>query len=63
MNEIITVEGTNLTIKTWKDQRVVTFKDIDEVHQRPEGTAKRNFNNNKKVSPQRETPFHEGKMR
>lgn len=48
MQEIVTIEDTNLMVKTWKDQRVVTFKDIDEVHQRPEGTAKRNFNNNKK---------------
>lgn len=34
-------------IKVWNGQRVVTFKDIDEVHQRPKGTAKRNFNKNK----------------
>lgn len=35
-------------IKVWNGQRVVTFKDIDKVHQRPEGTAKRNYNKNKK---------------
>lgn len=28
-------------------QRVVTFKDIDKVHERPEGTASRNFRENK----------------
>ena len=47
MNDLITIEGTQLTVKEWNNQRVVTFKDIDEVHQRPEGTAKRNFFNNK----------------
>lgn len=34
--------------KVWKEQRVVTFKDIDAVHKRPNGTAKRNFNRNRK---------------
>ncbi|MBR5129217.1 MAG: ORF6N domain-containing protein [Firmicutes bacterium] len=35
-------------IKIWNNQRVVTFKDIDEVHERPKGTASRNFKSNKK---------------
>lgn len=35
-------------IKIWNNQRVVTFKDIDEVHQRPEGTAKKAFSRNRK---------------
>lgn len=26
----------------------ITFREIDEVYQRPEGTARRNFNANKK---------------
>lgn len=34
--------------KEFNNQKVVTFKDIDFVHQRPNGTAKRNFNKNKK---------------
>lgn len=38
---------TDLLIKEYKQQRVVTFKDIDELHQRVDGTAKRNFNENK----------------
>lgn len=37
-----------IKIKEFNRQRVVTFKDIDTVHQRPEGTAKRNFRVNKK---------------
>lgn len=35
-------------VKVWNGKRVVTFKDIDTVHQRPSGTAKRNFNKNRK---------------
>ncbi len=38
---------TNLLIKEYQDQRVVTFKDIDELHQRAEGTAGRNFRENR----------------
>ncbi len=34
---------SNVSIKEYRGQRVVTFKDIDEVHGRPEGTANRNF--------------------
>lgn len=47
MNEI-TICDTLISIKEYKGQRVVTFKDIDAVHDRPDGTARRNFNNNKK---------------
>lgn len=47
MNEI-TICDTSISIKEYKGQRVVTFKDIDAVHDRPDGTARRNFNNNKK---------------
>ena len=47
MNTICIVEQP-LEIKEWQGQRVITFKDIDKVHQRPDGTAKRNFQMNKK---------------
>lgn len=43
----VTINTTALTVKEYKGQRVVTLKEIDEVHQRPEGTARRNFNTNK----------------
>ena len=46
MNEI-TVCETTFVEKIYEGQRVVTFADIDRIHQRPEGTAKRNFNANK----------------
>lgn len=48
INEIINIEGTNLQIKEFNGQRVVTFKDIDTTHERPEGTARKRFNDNKK---------------
>jgi len=47
MNEI-TIVNSNLAVKEYQGQRVVTFKDVDTVHQRPDGTARRNFNANKK---------------
>ncbi len=43
----ITVGNHTLPIKEYNNVRVVTFKDIDIVHQRPDGTARRNFNTNK----------------
>lgn len=47
MEKIIKIGDINIEVKTFKGKRVVTFKDIDLVHKRPEGTAKRNFNENK----------------
>lgn len=47
MNTVCIVEQP-LEIKEWQGQRVITFKDVDRVHQRPDGTAKRNFQMNKK---------------
>lgn len=47
MNTVCIVEQP-LEVKEWQGQRVITFKDIDKVHQRPDGTAKRNFQMNKK---------------
>lgn len=52
MNNIVHLTIANrkheLTIKEYRGQRVVTFRDIDELHHRPEGTARRNFNENKR---------------
>lgn len=47
MNDIIKIGNKDLQVKQYKGQRVVTFKDVDMVHERVEGTAKRNFNENK----------------
>lgn len=48
MNEIITINNTNIAVKEYGGKRVVTFKDIDTVHSRTEGTARKRFNDNKK---------------
>lgn len=42
-------EAENMpAVKTWQGQRVVSFKDIDAAHQRPEGTARKAFARNRK---------------
>lgn len=41
-------EKKELNIKTYRGHRVVTFKDVDRVHQRPSGTARVRFNENRK---------------
>ncbi len=46
--ETININGLPLGIKEYKGQRVVTFRDIDIVHKRPEGTARKKFNINRK---------------
>lgn len=45
--ETMLVNQIQMPIITWNGERVVTFNDVDRVHQRPHGTAKRNFNTNK----------------
>ena len=42
------ISGQYMQIREYSGQRVVTFKDIDAVHQRPEGTARKRFNDNRK---------------
>lgn len=44
----MTIQGTEIQIKEYRGKRVVTFKDIDAVHQRPEGTARKRFADNRK---------------
>lgn len=48
MNDLIKVGNENVSLKEFNGQRVVTFKDIDNVHERPDGTARKRFNDNKK---------------
>lgn len=44
---IVCVNNQALESKVWQGQRVITLDDVDKVHQRPKGTARRNFNANK----------------
>lgn len=47
MKQLVHIGESDISIKEYNGQRVVTFKDIDMVHGRPEGTASRNFRNNR----------------
>ncbi|QTL96523.1 hypothetical protein GM661_00345 [Iocasia frigidifontis] len=48
MKNIVKINNHQLRVKKFENQRVVTFKDIDRLHERPEGTAGRNFRDNRK---------------
>lgn len=43
----ITINKQEIPIKEYNGQRVVTFKEIDAVHERADGTASRNFRDNR----------------
>lgn len=47
LREYVKINNTDLIIKTFNGERVVTFEEIDKVHNRPVGTARRNFSTNK----------------
>lgn len=57
MINLIKVGNQEISTKEFRGQRVVTFKDIDLVHERADGTAKRNFNANKDRFIEREDYF------
>lgn len=42
------INGTPMPIREYNGQRVLTLGDIDNAHERPDGTARRNFNTNRK---------------
>lgn len=48
MNDIVKINNHDVTAKEYNGLRIVTFKDIDMVHERPDGTARKRFNDNKK---------------
>lgn len=47
MNELKKIGNHEISVKTYNGKRVVTFKDIDTVHERPEGTARKRFSDNR----------------
>ncbi len=53
----VKINDQEVILKEYQGQRVVTFKDIDLVHGRPEGTARRNFNANRSHLVQGEDYF------
>ena len=46
--QLVKINNTDLLVKEFKGQRVVTFKDIDMLHERVEVTANKRFLDNKK---------------
>lgn len=48
LSELIHVGNADISVKEYNGQRVVTFKDIDDAHSRPDGTANKRFLDNKK---------------
>lgn len=48
MTEQLTLFAPAIAPKTCEGQRVVTLRDIDEIHKKPEGTARKRFNDNKR---------------
>lgn len=47
MSDLIKINNHDLEVKEYQGKRVVTFKDVDELHERVSGTADRNFRENK----------------
>ena len=47
LNELQKIGNHEISVKTYNGQRVVTFKDIDMVHERPDGTARKRFSDNR----------------
>lgn len=48
LNELMHIGNADISVKEYNGQRVVTFKDIDDAHRRPDGTANKRFLDNKK---------------
>ncbi len=46
MNSLVKINNNDLQTKEFKGQRVITFKEIDLVHERVEGTANKRFLDN-----------------
>lgn len=45
---LVEINNVAIGIKEYEGKRVITFKDIDKVHERPDGTERKAFNRNKK---------------
>lgn len=48
MKDLIKINEQEIVAKEWQGKRVVTFNDIDVVHKRASGTARKRFYDNKK---------------
>lgn len=43
MYELIHIGNADISVKEYNGQRVVTFKDIDTVHSRPDGATRKSL--------------------
>ncbi|MBF0214135.1 MAG: ORF6N domain-containing protein [Magnetococcales bacterium] len=57
-NPVITIGAASVPVIEYRGKRVVTFAMVDQVHQRPEGTARKRFNDNKERFIAEEDFFH-----
>ncbi len=48
MNSPVVINGKEVERIVYRDRPVITLRMVDELHERPSGTARRNFNENKK---------------
>lgn len=58
MNSLVVINNTQVKSKEYKGQRVLTLQEIDLVHERPIGTAGRNFATNRERFIQDEDYFY-----
>lgn len=56
MKEVITIENTEMPVREYNGQRVVTLKDIDRVHGKQTDTAKKSFQMTRKELGERYSP-------
>lgn len=47
MSTLVSVNGQAVPVIQYRGRRVITLAQMDQVHERPEGTARRNFNEHK----------------
>lgn len=45
--QMVKINEKDVPVKEYQGKRVITLKEIDSCHERPDGTARRNFNQNK----------------
>lgn len=55
---LVEINNVAIGIKEYEGKRVITFKDIDRVHERPDGTASNAFKRNRKRFIENEDYYH-----
>lgn len=47
MSQVVQINDVNLAVKEYNSERIITLKEMDRLHQRKAGSAKKNFMNNR----------------